>query len=100
MQDLTEKIKQQLYEVIDPELGINIVDLGLVYGITCKNGAAQITMTLTTPVCPLDGYFREAIERTLQELSDVANVEIFFTFDPPWNKSKISPEGKLALGIV
>lgn len=94
-----QHIIQALRDIVDPELGVNIIDLGLVYDIQLKGGAVRITMTLTTPACPLDGYFKAEVEKRLAQIPDVVNAEIIFTFDPLWDKSRIAPEAKLQLGI-
>jgi metal-sulfur cluster biosynthetic enzyme len=91
-QELVNKIFDELKYVLDPELGINIVDLGLVYKISINNNVAKIKMTLTSPICPLNEQIEnEVIDRAL-EYVDGAKVE--WTFSPPWDKSMISIEGQ------
>lgn len=97
-----EEILTKLKEIDDPELHVSIVELGLIYNIniTPKNDV-EILMTLTTPGCPLTAYFADMITNKVKELSDVRNVEIKVTFDPPWDSSKIqSEELKMELGLV
>ena len=90
-----------LKSVIDPELGLNIVDLGLIYSVDIKEaGRITITMTLTTPGCPLHASFVQEIERVLwQSIPDLTGVSVELVWDPPWNPMMISPEGRALLGI-
>lgn len=96
-----ESVLEALENVIDPELGINIVDLGLVYSVRISPDArVEITMTLTTPGCPLHASFAHEIERVLwQSIPDLAGVDIQLVWDPPWNPIMISPRGLALLGI-
>lgn len=96
-----EAVLEALENVIDPELGINIVDLGLVYSITITDEArVEIMMTLTTPGCPLHASFVQEIERVLwQSIPDIAGVDVQLVWDPPWNPIMISPRGRALLGI-
>jgi metal-sulfur cluster biosynthetic enzyme len=96
-----ELILEALKEVIDPELGINVVDLGLIYSVEIEeNGRITIAMTLTTPGCPLHASFAQEIERVLwQSIPDLTGVSIELVWDPPWNPMMISPEGRTWLGI-
>lgn len=95
-----EDIVAKLKECLDPELGINIVDLGLVYGIFFENSHAQVIMTLTTPGCPLDSYFVKDITDRLKTLKGVSSVSVEFTFEPVWTPAKMSQESKDLLGFV
>ena len=93
--DLLDTLKS----VIDPELGINIVDLGLVYGIVADAGAATVTMTLTTPGCPLHASIEAAVMRAMETRHpDLERVEVELVWDPPWDTDRISPEGRTQLG--
>lgn len=96
-----ESVLEALENVIDPELGINIVDLGLVYSVTITDGArVKITMTLTTPGCPLHASFAHEIERILwQSIPDIDGVDVELVWDPPWHPMMISPRGRALLGI-
>ncbi len=95
-EDVIEKLKGCL----DPELGVNIVDLGLIYGIQLDSGSAYVTMTLTTPGCPLDSYFVKDITTRLKSLKGINNVSVEFTFEPVWNPKKMTQESKDLLGFV
>lgn len=94
-----EEIRRKISELEDPELGVSIVDLGLVYDVTVENGVVAVLMTMTTPFCPLDGYFRQEIEKRVRVLPGIKEVHVQFTFDPPWDRSKISEEARAALGM-
>lgn len=104
-----EMIYAAMKAVIDPELGLNIVDLGLIYSVEIGRdghldglsvGHITITMTLTTPGCPLHASFAEEIERNLwQSIPDLTGITIDLVWEPPWNPIMISPEGRTALGI-
>lgn len=90
----------QLKKVLDPELGVSIVDLGLIYSITVsEEGVCTITMTLTTIGCPLFGQIQKEIEDRVMELEVVEDVVVDLTFDPPWNAEKMSPEARIQLGL-
>lgn len=93
-------IKDQLQKVLDPELGISIVDLGLIYGIVISDeGACIITMTLTTIGCPLFGVIQKEIEDRVMEVEGIEDVKIDLTFDPPWTPDKMSEESRIMLGL-
>ncbi|MBN2177179.1 MAG: metal-sulfur cluster assembly factor [Demequinaceae bacterium] len=86
-------IREALHDVIDPELGISIVDLGLVYGIVVgEDGKATIDMTLTSPACPLTDVIEEEIAEALRDLT--AGVRINWVWMPPWGPDRITPEGR------
>ena len=93
-------LRELLREVIDPEIGINIVDLGLVYDIGLSGGGvAMIRMTLTTPGCPLGGYIDDAIRDTLWGAPGVNDVDVQIVWDPPWDPdAMMSDETKEQLG--
>ena len=84
----------------DPELGINIVDLGLVYDIkVSKTNIVKVKMTLTTPGCPLLDYFVDITASKIRGLKDVKDAIVEITFDPPWDKTKMSQIAKNQLGM-
>jgi len=98
-QNLDAKIEEALKTVLDPELGISIVDMGLVYGITVtKTGRAKVTMTLTTMGCPLFGVIEAQIEEALMTIPEINDVKTEITFDPPWDASKMTEAAKAQLG--
>ncbi|MFB6208399.1 MAG: metal-sulfur cluster assembly factor [Candidatus Nanohaloarchaea archaeon] len=98
----TEKeVEDQLKEVMDPELNINIVDLGLIYEIEAGENI-YIEMTLTTPGCPLHGVFDELVKEEVSKLEDVdkGDIEVDLTFEPRWTPDMMSDEAKDQLGHV
>ena len=95
-----EQIIDKLKHCLDPELGINIVDLGLVYGINIEGNKVGVIMTLTTPGCPLDSYFVRDITDKVKTLKGVSDVNVELTFTPPWSPSKMSDDSKDILGFV
>lgn len=99
---VTKKTVQEKLElVLDPEMNISIVDLGLVYKISIKKGdAVHILMTLTTMGCPLFGVIEEDIYLRLSELDiERKNITIEMTFDPPWDMSRMSKRARATMGI-
>lgn len=92
-----EEIREALKEVIDSELGINIVDLGLIYGVTNNDGHIHVRMTLTTPGCPLHQTMETGIQFTLHEYDDIKSVDIELVWEPPWTPEAISEKGKQML---
>jgi metal-sulfur cluster biosynthetic enzyme len=94
-----ELVRQLLRAVIDPELGVNIVDLGLVYGIAVDaGGTVVIEMTLTTPGCPLGGFLEDEIRACLTQLPQVRDVEVGVVWEPPWEPAAMSDAAKDQLG--
>ncbi len=97
-----DEIRELLREhVVDPELGINVVDLGLVYDIEVQGEkAVRVEMTLTTPGCPLYDVLEGEVRRVIQErYGDDVSVEVEFVFDPPWTPEMMSEEAKAELGF-
>jgi metal-sulfur cluster biosynthetic enzyme len=92
------EVLERLADVIDPEVGIGIVDLGLVYDVTIDERAIAVTMTMTTPACPLGPYLEEAVEATLGDVAEARLVTVEVTFDPPWSPDMITEEGRRQLG--
>ena len=96
-----ENVKKALKQVDDPELGINIIDLGLVYQTRILDDQeVQIVMTLTTPFCPIGPSVKQQITQILKhDLAGVEKVDVQFTFNPPWDKDMMSEDAKNELGI-
>lgn len=92
-------IRKKLAEIEDPELEVNIVELGLIYKVKFIDGLASVTMTLTTPGCPLSSAFERMIRNKLKKIEEIKRVKINLVFDPPWDPSKIDPETRAALGF-
>jgi metal-sulfur cluster biosynthetic enzyme len=85
-----EMLRELLREVIDPEIGVNIVDLGLVYDVRLSgDDVAMVRMTLTTPGCPLGGYIDDEIRNTLWDAPGVADVDVRIVWDPPWDPDEM-----------
>ncbi len=95
----SEKIRESIKSVIDPELGINIVDLGLIYDIVINKGVVKVRMTLTTPMCPIGPMLVDGVKRAVEGVKGVKNVDVEVTFDPPWTMERISPEFREKLGF-
>lgn len=95
-----ERVRDQLEEVMDPELDINIVDLGLIYEIEVGDDEVYILMTLTTPGCPLHGIFDEMVRREVGKLEGVEEreIEVELTFEPRWSPEKMSEDAQGELG--
>ena len=89
-----------LKTVYDPEMPVNIYELGLIYGLTVDaGGEVEIRMTLTAPNCPVAGTLPGDVERAVRAVPGVSTVRLELTFDPPWSKDRMSEAAKLALGI-
>lgn len=95
-----EEIVHSLKTIIDPELNINIVDLGLIYDIAISGGTVEITMTLTTPGCPLSLVFEDWIPSSVKKVEGVEDVRINLVWEPPWDPDKMSDDAKEDLGII
>jgi metal-sulfur cluster biosynthetic enzyme len=87
-----------LSNVIDPELGLDFVELGLIYGVEVSDGHVHVTFTLTTPGCPIGPQVTEQIDEFVGELEGVKTVESEMVFVPPWSPEKMSEDAKFALG--
>ena len=97
---LNEKlIYEALRDVYDPEIPVNIVDLGLVYGVDIEESDVKVKMTLTFAGCGMGPYIAQQAEWRIAEIDDVDDVEVDIVFEPPWNPEMISDEGKKELGI-
>ncbi len=94
-----ELVAALLHEVIDPELGVNIVDLGLVRELTVDDGGAvRVAMTLTTPGCPLGGFLEDEIDGCLSQLPQVRDVCVELVWEPPWHPDQMSDAARADLG--
>jgi len=97
---LDDRILEALRGVIDPELGVNVVDLGLVYGAAVMpNGDIVVQMTMTTPVCPLSAHLQNQAYMALHRaFPDAAVIDVELVWDPPWDPSMMSDEARRQLG--
>lgn len=96
---LNDKILAHLKAIYDPEIPVNIVDLGLIYDLKINDKNLTVTMTLTNPACPVAGEFPKIVESHLMSLGIFDKIKVDLVFDPPWSIDKISEEGKLILGL-
>lgn len=99
-QDLKDSIYGALELVVDPELGIDIVNLGLVYDVKMdENGLTTVDMTLTSMGCPLAGTIVDNVKSALADIPEVKETEVNIVWNPPWSKDRMSRYAKIALGI-
>ena len=99
--DLYEAIIVSLKEIFDPEIPVNIYDLGLIYGVDVDaDGGAVVTMTLTTPHCPVAESMPAEVELRVSSVPGVRDAEVNLVWDPPWDPAKMSDEAKLELGML
>ena len=92
-------VRDLLRQVIDPEVGMNIVDLGLIYEVECAAEHVRITMTMTTPACPMADMIIDDIKVVLtMALSDTVGVDVDLVWEPPWNREMMSPEARKHFG--
>jgi metal-sulfur cluster biosynthetic enzyme len=94
-----EMVREALREVIDPEIGVNIVDLGMVYEVEVEGESVKITMTLTTPACPLSEYIDAAVKEALEPVPGITDVDVNLVWTPPWTPAMMSEDAKLELGF-
>jgi metal-sulfur cluster biosynthetic enzyme len=93
-----DDVEAALTNVIDPELGLDFVELGLIYGIEVDGADVHVTFTLTSPGCPIGPQVSEQIDEFVSELDGVTSVESTMTFTPPWTPDRMSEDAKFALG--
>ena len=98
--DLYEGVIAALREIYDPEIPVNIYDLGLIYGVDIDEVHATVTMTLTTPHCPVAESMPGEVEMRVSAVPGVASAEVNLVWDPPWDPQKMSDEAKLELGML
>ena len=95
----TDEVYEALRDVYDPEIPVNIVDLGLVYGVDVADNNVEVKMTLTFAGCGMGPYIAQQAEWRLAEIDAVEDVNVELTFDPPWTPDMITEEGKKLLGL-
>ena len=101
MFDIRDKIEDALRTVHDPEIPVNIMELGLVYEIKIdEDGKVKITMTLTAPACPVAGEIIMEVESKVRAIEGINDVHVHLTFDPPWTRDMMTEEAKLELGFL
>ncbi|MDO9099412.1 MAG: metal-sulfur cluster assembly factor [Caldisericota bacterium] len=95
-----ERVLDALRSVVDPEVPINVVDLGLIYGIdVVDEKSVKIRMTMTAPQCPMSGYLMQQVEQAVRALPEVKDVSVDLVFDPPWEPSMIKEDALKSIGI-
>lgn len=94
-----DALRQSLRQVIDPELGLNIIELGLVYQIEIDEGDVEVQMTLTSPGCPAGPQIMDDVQRTLKLLDGVKSVNVELVWEPYWTPERIDPRVRAVLGI-
>lgn len=96
---LKEDIQSALREVIDPELGVNVIDLGLIYDLKIQDDELKVVMTTTSPVCPLNAYLTDSIKKVvLESFPQIKSVEVEIVWEPPWSPQKMSEHARRLLG--
>lgn len=99
--DLYEAVVTALKEIFDPEIPVNIYELGLIYGVdVAENAAVTVTMTLTTPHCPVAESMPAEVEMRVESVPGVRECDVNLVWDPPWDMGKMSDEAKLELGML
>ena len=97
---LYEAVMDSLKEIYDPEIPVNIVDLGLIYGVEIDEGHVKVTMTLTTPHCPVAESMPAEVEIRTGGVPGVGDVEVSLVWDPPWGTERMTDEARLELGML
>lgn len=100
MDDRIDQIIQNLKEVYDPEIPVNIYDLGLVYSVDIEENVAKIVMTLTAPNCPAADMILSDVEYMAKKVEGIESCNVEITFEPSWDKSMMSEEARLELGFM
>ena len=99
MPDLKEKIIDEIRKIYDPELPVNIYELGLIYDIKVENVTAKVKMTLTTPNCPVAESLPKEVKDSIMQVEGIEKVDLDLVWDPPWDKSMMSEAAKLELNL-
>jgi FeS assembly SUF system protein len=98
---LQERVLEAMRTVYDPEIPVNLVDLGLIYDLVVrKDGAVYIEMTLTTPACPVAGSLPGQVEEVVKAVEGVKDVRVKLVWSPPWSRDRMTEEAKLELGLL
>ena len=95
----SEEAREALKQIIDPEIGLNIADLGLVYDVTVDSGQVEVKMTLTSPGCPVGPQILNGVKVVLEDLDGVDAVNVELVWEPFWSPEKMNPEARAALGM-
>tara|TARA_B100001123_G_C15174393_1_gene972742 strand:+ start:363 stop:659 length:297 start_codon:yes stop_codon:yes gene_type:complete len=97
--DLKEKVITEIKKIYDPEIPVNIYELGLIYDISIKEDNVKVKMTLTTPNCPVAESLPKEVKDSIMEIKEVKKVELDLVWDPPWDKSMMSEAARLELNL-
>ena len=97
--DIKEKVISEIKKIYDPEIPVNIYDLGLIYDISIENHDVKVKMTLTTPNCPVAESLPKEVKDSIKEIKEVNDVSLDLVWDPPWDKSMMSDAAKLELNL-
>ncbi|MFL2898218.1 MAG: SUF system Fe-S cluster assembly protein [Candidatus Pelagibacter sp.] len=97
--NLKEKVISEIKKIYDPEIPVNIYELGLIYDISIENHDVKVKMTLTTPNCPVAESLPKEVKDSIKEIKEVNDVSLDLVWDPPWNKSMMSDAAKLELNL-
>tara|TARA_B100002052_G_scaffold278982_1_gene285827 strand:+ start:76 stop:372 length:297 start_codon:yes stop_codon:yes gene_type:complete len=97
--ELKEKVIAEIKKIYDPEIPVNIYELGLIYDISIKDKDVSVKMTLTTPNCPVAESLPKEVKDSIMELKEVNKVNLDLVWDPPWDKSMMSEAAKLELNL-
>ena len=97
--DLKEKVISEIKKIYDPEIPVNIYELGLIYDVSIENHDVKVKMTLTTPNCPVAESLPKEVKDTIKEIEEVKDVSLDLVWDPPWDKSMMSEAAKLELNL-
>ena len=99
----TKVIEEGLRQIYDPEMPVNIYDLGLIYEVNCRTEGenhCDITMTFTSPTCSMSDILLQLVNSLPMRIEELESVEVNLVFDPPWDQSKMSDEAKLTMGLL
>ena len=97
--DLKEKVILEIKKIYDPEIPVNIYELGLIYDISIKDKNVSVKMTLTTPNCPVAESLPKEVKESIMEIKEVNKVDLDLVWDPPWDKSMMTEAAKLELNL-
>ena len=97
--DLKDKVISEIKKIYDPEIPVNIYELGLIYDISIENHDVKVKMTLTTPNCPVAESLPKEVKDSIKEIKEVNDVSLDLVWDPPWDKSMMSDAAKLELNL-
>ncbi len=95
---LNHAVWQAITAILDPEFGINIVELGLIYDVNCIEGHATVVMTLTTPTCPSGAWIHQGVKAAIEQVPGVKTARVDLVFAPPWTPEMLSLEARRQLG--